>query len=52
MLEILQWVSVVSFPDDLAQFFGGTGGGVTPLKTSGIGHLLFVGLYWTSCNRL
>jgi len=28
------------------------GGGAPPLKTSGIGNLLFVGLCWTSCNRL
>jgi len=27
-------------------------GGPTPLKVSAVGHLLFLGLSWTYCNRL
>jgi len=46
---------VVTFPDDLGQFWGvilEVWRGRPPLKTSGIGHLLFVGLYWAFCKRL
>jgi len=30
---------------------GASGGGAPPIKTSGIGHLVFLGLCWKSCNR-
>ena len=46
---------MVVFRANVVQFWGGhsgvSGGGVSPLKMSGIGHLWFLGLCWTFCNR-